>query len=168
MKQRIVLLLLGMIILLNVVFFVNAYFIYLNLGSPFSETVIVPRGGKERFSPFNWVDEQDIVSGEEELKVLLQQPVVTKFADTNSMDPVLDSRTNGIEIMPTDPEQIHKGDIIAYFSRYNNQFIVHRVVDIGVDDDGWYAVAKGDNQLYADPGKIRWDQVEGVTVGLLY
>jgi hypothetical protein len=33
---------------------------------------------------------------------------------------------------------------------------------------GWYAIMKGDNLSYSDPGKIRFDQVQRVVIGILY
>ena len=46
--------------------------------------------------------------------------------------------------------------------------IVHRVVRTGYDRNGWYAIAKGDNIEQPDPDKIRFDQINGVLVAIIY
>ena len=47
-------------------------------------------------------------------------PEWSVFTDTNSMDPVIDSTSNAIEIIPKQAEDIHVGDIVAYQSKYNS------------------------------------------------
>ncbi|MBU2639583.1 MAG: hypothetical protein KKG75_02625 [Nanoarchaeota archaeon] len=57
------------------------------------------------------------------------------------MDPVIDDKTNGIEVKPSSEIQINAEDIIPY--KYKNNLIIHRVIEIGQDSNGWYAVTKG-------------------------
>lgn len=45
---------------------------------------------------------------------------------------------------------------------------VHRVVDIGNDNTGIYFTTKGDNYYKEDPDKVRFSQIEGIVVGILY
>ena len=90
----------------------------------------------------------------------------SRFTDTNSMDPVIDSGSNAIQIIPQSPEDIQVGDIISYDSEYGT--IIHRVTELGKDKDGWYAVAKGDNNPAADPFRIRFQQIKRVVVGIVY
>ena len=45
---------------------------------------------------------------------------------------------------------------------------VHRVIKIGNDKDGIYFTTKGDNFWQEDPDKVRFSQVEGIVVGILY
>ena len=84
------------------------------------------------------------------------------------MDPVIDSTSNAIEIIPQKESDIHLGDIVAYESKYKAGVITNRVVDIGQDAFGWYATLKGDNNSYTDPGKVRFDQIQRVVVGIIY
>ena len=168
MERKLVFSFIFIIIFINFIFIFQAYFVYARFGGPLAVDVFFTSGGTERFSPSDWIKNENIYVAPERVTVELNSSVLTYFANTNSMDPVLDEFSNGLEIKPKKPEDIHIGDIVAYFSYYNRQFIVHRIVKTGYDGEGWYAIARGDNQLYNDPGKIRWEQIEGVTVVLLY
>lgn len=84
------------------------------------------------------------------------------------MDPFLDEGSNGIEIFPDSPEDIKIGDIISYrFNQYDD-IIIHRVIEIGEDENGIYYIAKGDNNKYLYSEKIRFDQIRGVLIGIIY
>jgi signal peptidase I len=98
----------------------------------------------------------------------IKDAVWSNFADTNSMDPFLDANSNGIEIKPDSADQIQVGDIISYKSEYANGIIIHRVIEKGSDEQGTYFKVKGDNNSLKDPGKIRFSQIEGVLIGILY
>jgi signal peptidase I len=89
------------------------------------------------------------------------------FTDTNSMDPIIDQGANAIEIVPDNPSQLKEGDIISYKSKYAEGTIIHRIVEINNDNE-WYARVKGDNLDFQDPGKVRFDQIQRVVVGILY
>lgn len=84
---------------------------------------------------------------------------------SNSMSPLLSENAKGIEIKPSSPKEIHVGDIISY--KKNNEIISHRVIEIGEDEKGWYCKTKGDNSLVED-GKIRFDQITGILVVIIY
>ncbi|MBI2146640.1 signal peptidase I, partial [Candidatus Woesearchaeota archaeon] len=43
-----------------------------------------------------------------------------------------------------------------------------RVIEKGVDDDGVYYLVKGDNNRFADPLKVRYADVVGVVVAVIY
>ncbi len=58
--------------------------------------------------------------------------------------------------------------IIAYNVNNDELAFVHRVVEIGNDANGLYFVTKGDNFFKEDPDKVRFSQVEGIIVGILY
>ncbi len=90
------------------------------------------------------------------------------FTDTHSMDPVLNKDSNSIEIKPKSETDIKVGDIISYKSDYVDGLIIHRVLQTGEDSNGWYAVVKGDNNPAKDPGKIRFNQINGVVVAVVY
>jgi len=86
--------------------------------------------------------------------------------NTNSMDPVLDEDNLVLEIMPDNPGEVQVGDIVIY--ELNGERIIHRVIEVGADKDAWYIIAKGDNNAVPDPEKIRWSQIRGVVVGIIY
>jgi len=86
-------------------------------------------------------------------------------------------------------EDLHVGDIIAVkesnvlkiinYPLYmlvgidvgeveNADSYVHRIIYIGEDAEGWFAITKGDNCILPDLRKVRFEDVEGVVIGILY
>ncbi len=126
---------------------------------------LVPR---EHLSPYDHIKEDQINVFSDRVEILLpgKQLSWARFADSNSMDPVLDMNANSIEIVPQQPEDIHVGDIVAF--RYGEDLIVHRVVEINYDQEGWYALTAGDNTGMVDVGKRRFSDIAYVTIGILY
>jgi hypothetical protein len=92
----------------------------------------------------------------------------SKFTDTHSMEPVINKNSNGIEIEPNSENDISIGDIISYNSEYADGLIIHRVIAKGHDEKGGYFIVKGDNLKTPDPGKIRFDQIHGLLVAVVY
>jgi len=82
------------------------------------------------------------------------------------MDPVIDSGANAIEIVPPSMADIEVGDIVSY--KDGESVIIHRVIEKDKDDQGEYLIMKGDNNPVADPGKVRFSQVQRVVVGIIY
>jgi len=124
-------------------------------------------GPVERDSPSDWIAENQIQMGPDGVTVRFNNPQWAILADTNSMDPVFDAGSHLIQMVPASKEQIHQGDIVSYNSPMGFT-IVHRVNEIGADEEGWYAILKGDNNPTADPWKVRWDMVTRVTVAIIY
>ena len=60
------------------------------------------------------------------------------------------------------------GDVIVYEPSWDSGLIVHRVISIEEDEQGRYYVVKGDNSEIVDPEKVRFSQIVGVLVGVLY
>jgi hypothetical protein len=89
------------------------------------------------------------------------------YEDTHSMQPTFNSDSNGIEIMPENENQLKIGDVVCY-KNYLNQSVVHRIVNIGTDKEGKYFIMKGDNIPLPDPYKVRFNQISGVTVIMVY
>lgn len=89
------------------------------------------------------------------------------FTDTNSMDPLIDEDTQAIQIIPLSPDEIKVGDVISYDAGKFG-IIIHRVIEIGNDEQGWYARVKGDNNASPDPLKVRFPMIKRVLVGVLY
>jgi signal peptidase I len=116
-------------------------------------------------SPKDRIKEDDIIVLNDRIVIAIPNAFLARFTDTNSMDPVLDAEANAIEIVPKGPEDIAIGDIIAY--QADDGIIVHRVVEIGYDESGWYAITKGDNNAVVD-GKIRFDAIKGIVVAIIY
>lgn len=120
----------------------------------------------ERLSPKDRIKESDIEVLPDKVVIKLKNPQWSKYLDTNSMDPLLDTGANGIQIVPQKPEDIEVGDVISYDS--GDGIIIHRVIEIGNDEQGWYARTKGDNLKYPDFDKVRFSQVKRVLVAVIY
>ena len=122
---------------------------------------------KEQISPYNWINEDNIELRQDGVFIHINDPRWAVIADTNSMDPVIDENTHVIQIIPQSPSDIHVGDIISYASEYGFT-IIHRVISISQDEQGWYAVTKGDNNDHIDPWKIRFKDIKKVLVAIIY
>ena len=122
----------------------------------------------EKISPSDIIKENQIVILED--MVIIKQAGITwaSYANSNSMDPVLDEDAIGLEIVPSSEDQINVGDIVAYEPDWSSGLVVHRVINIGCDEHGWYAILKGDNNNIADPSKVRFDQIRYLLVGIIY
>ncbi|MBS3142690.1 hypothetical protein J4464_04875 [Candidatus Woesearchaeota archaeon] len=131
-------------------------------------TLIIPGLPLEAESPQDWIQEDQIEVYQDRVIIYVDNPQWARFADSNSMDPLIDEGTNGIEIIPTDTSQISVGDIVSYRSEVADAIIIHRVVETGYDEGGWYARFKGDNNPQMDPEKVRYEQIQRVLVGILY
>ena len=121
---------------------------------------------QERISPSNHIKEKQIEVYDNFAVIQVDNLFWAKFSDTNSMDPLIDKDTNSLEIKPKSTDEIRVGDIISY--SFYDITIIHRVIRIGEDEFGWYAVAKGDNNPEPDPEEVRFSQVNGVVIGILY
>jgi hypothetical protein len=136
----------------------------LQFEAPFSFKFVAP----EMESPYNHIKEDQIHVYQDRIEIDLQDAMWARFTNTNSMDPIFDSEANTIEIKPEKKSDIHVGDVISYRPKDRDSIIVHRVVQISVDGDGWYAVVKGDNIANPDPDKVRFEQINGVLVAIIY
>jgi len=147
-------------------FFSCAFVFSLMFASDFE----VPFGGGsdgdyENSAPSDWISEEDITLLDDKIIINVENAKISSYKPTGSMKPVLDEGANGIRIVPESADEIDVGDIISF--RKNGILIVHRVVSKGVDSNGVYFVTRGDNNNYPD-GKIRFDDVRYVTIGILY
>lgn len=115
--------------------------------------------------PNDRLSQNDIEVYQDRIVIKLEDASISEYADTNSMLPVIDKGANGIRIQPKSEDDIKAGDIISFESEYG--LIVHRVVEIGEDNEGKYFITKGDNNLLSD-GKVRFEQIRYLTVGVLY
>lgn len=120
----------------------------------------------ERDSPGDYIKEWEIHVYPNKVVIDVDQPILAAFADTNSMDPVFDAQHNAIEIVPQRTSDVQVGDIVSYRTEYGS--IIHRVKEVGQDEDGWYAIFQGDNNPVPDPGRIRFDQIQRKVVAFVY
>ncbi len=124
--------------------------------------------GIEKDSPGDWIKEDQIKVYNNKVIINLKDAEWASFTNTNSMDPVLDEKANAIEIIPKSTYDIRVGDRVSYKSDYAEGTIIHRVIKINKDNNGWYCIVKGDNNQSPDPGKIRFNQIKRVLVAIIY
>lgn len=123
-------------------------------------------GGQENSSPSDWVKENQIKVYPQRVVLDIPGAQWAGFTDTNSMDPFIDETANAIEISPSNPDAIQVGDVIAYRTSYG--VLIHRVIEKGVDEEGIFYLVKGDNNRFKDPFKVRFGEVQGVVVAVIY
>src|SRR3989344_4224802 len=121
----------------------------------------------ERLSPADHIKEDQIMVEDDKVVITIRNAKIARFADTNSMDPLIDKESNAIQIAPQSPVDIKIGDIISYTSE-SGDIIIHRVVRISNDDKGVYYTTKGDNNSTSDNERVRFWQVRFITVGIIY
>lgn len=142
--------------------------IYYDVEKPLSFSIVPFFSSPEIDSPADHIKEEQIHVYDNRVVIDVAGATWAAFSDTNSMDPFLDESSNSIEVRPGSPESITPGDIISYYSSLTGDLLVHRVISVEVDDDGVYYIVKGDNNNIRDPEKVRFHQVHGVLVGIIY
>jgi len=115
--------------------------------------------------PGDDIKEEDIIITDDEIILKIKDCSISRYADTGSMLPVLDENSNGIRIPVYSEKDINLGDIVTFKTKEG--LIVHRVIEIGEDSEGWYIMTKGDNNSISD-GKIRFNQIKYKTIGVLW
>ena len=123
-------------------------------------------GAQDKPSPGSWVKEDQIKVYQDRIELDIPKASWARFTNTKSMDPVFDESAHALEILPDDADAINIGDIISY--RSSSGILVHRVVDKGSDEQGRYYIVKGDNAPLRDPFKVRFNEVKGVVVAVIY
>lgn len=148
--------------------FFSASFTTQIVNYPLSLGSLTGAAATEKLSPGDHIQENQIHVYNDKIVLDIPEAVWSEFADTNSMDPMLDKGANGIEIKPQSPEDIAVGDVISYKSNEIDGVIIHRVVSISEDEQGKYFIVKGDNNPIQDPENVRFEQVQGILVGVIY
>lgn len=114
------------------------------------------------------ISEEQIYVSESDVTIRIADASLGRFEDSGSMAPLIGQKTKAILVKPDSESDIMVGDIIAYYSGEADGLVSHRVARTSSDEEGWYALAKGDNAPSHDPGKIRFSQIRYVVVGILY
>lgn len=120
----------------------------------------------EKDTPTDRIKESQIYLYDNKIIISIDNASISSYANTRSMEPLINSGSNGIETIPESEEDINIGDIIVYNS--TDGLIVHRVIFIGNDEDGKYFLVKGDNNKFPDEYKIRFSDIKYVLIGILY
>lgn len=116
--------------------------------------------------PRDRIAEEQIIVTNDRVVLDIRGASWSRFTDTGSMRPFLDTGANAIHLEPRYPEELQSGDIISY--RIAGITVIHRILATGYDERGWYAITKGDANPSSDPFKVRFDQIERVLVAIIY
>jgi len=129
----------------------------------------MPLGGQSAIStPSQRVSEDNIHVFSDKVVLDIENASWASFTPTHSMEPFISDKSYGIELKPKSPVELKVGDVISYNSDFTTGLVIHRIIETGLDEQGWYAIVKGDNNAEQDPGKVRFDKVNGVLVGIIY
>ena len=138
---------------------IGLYFVY-GYEMPFSTGI---NGSKQ--APSDFIGENQIQVFSDKIIIYINDASISRYAPTGSMKPILDENSNGIRIKPESEDGINVGDIITF--KRDGYLIVHRVIEKGIDENGYYFITKGDNTNISD-GKVRFKDIEYVTIGVLW
>jgi signal peptidase I len=116
-------------------------------------------------SPSDWINEEEIIIFEDEILIRVANVSLSRYASTGSMSPTFGGGANGLVIIPQNENEIDIGDVVSF--RSLEGLIVHRIIEQGIDEEGTYFITRGDNNGFAD-GKIRFEDIEHVLIGILY
>jgi len=126
---------------------------------PFSDSTAVD-------SPSDRITSSELQVFSDRAVIQKQGLMWAKIKNTHSMEPVLNSNSISLELPPVVPTDVKVGDIISF--KQGSIVLIHRVIEINQDSEGWYAITKGDNNNEPDSEKVRFEQIQGVVVGILY
>jgi len=128
-----------------------------------------PNSSQPTITPSDRITQDQIKVYQNQIILNVKDASWATFTPTGSMKPLFDEKSNALEIKPTSPSDIKLGDIIAYQSAQDaTDIIIHRVINIQQDNQGIYYTVKGDNNQTADPEKVRFEQIQGVVVAIIY
>ena len=119
-----------------------------------------------RYAPQNRISDNQITIENNRVIINIPNAQTATFSNTNSMLPLLSNTARAIQIIPESTNDLNLGDVISY--DFNGRTVIHRIVEIGFDENGWYAITKGDNNIQADPDKVRFNQIRRVLVAIIY
>ncbi|MBN2053261.1 signal peptidase I [Candidatus Woesearchaeota archaeon] len=119
-------------------------------------------------NPFRRISKEDIRVYNDRVIIYVNKAFTACFSDSKSMYPFINEEVYALEVPPEDASKLNIGDVIGYDSKTFNTTIIHRIIEIGEDEGGWFAITKGDNNPVLDPDKVRFEDVKGVLVGLIY
>lgn len=155
-------------IIMFLIGFLSASFIFIFLyGSSFEYPFVTGNvvSNLNMTSPANFLDEKDILIFEDMVILKVKGASLSNYAGTGSMEPLINSKTNGIRIVPESEEDVAVGDIVSYL--YEDKLIVHRVIEKSKDEEGIYFITKGDNSEFYDD-KIRFEDIKYKTIGVIW
>ena len=134
----------------------------------FVTLIIASSNTYDQISPSDTIQESQIIISEDGVYINIENATWVSYSNTNSMDPVLDSTANGIEIPVTASTTLEVGDIVSYEAKWNQTLVSHRIVEISEDEEGVYYILKGDNNSTQDSNKVRFEQIKYKLIAIIY
>ena len=162
-----VLILIGIGVVIAGVGFLSGYFTALNenfeaqyIKLPFFESVNYTSHDRINMSNVTMFNDYTCIRGEF---------TTSSYKNTGSMKPSFSGGHNGLYQAVTNETELFVGDVVTFERKdiIGTSHIVHRIIKIGNDTEGWYAITKGDNNQISD-GQVRKWQIQRVLVGMLY
>lgn len=150
-------------IVLMIMLVLNILFVVLIVGFGNLSGFVV--SNDKNIYPSDFIKDDQISFEGNKIIIDVENPVLSRYEDSGSMEPVLGYGATGIGFNPVTPDQIGVGDIISF--RKEGILVVHRVVEKGVDEEGIYFITRGDNNNF-DDGKVRFEEINSVLIGVLY
>lgn len=129
--------------------------------------IIVNPKSNNTFGPSNKILIDDLYLEDTFVRLNVNNISLSRFFDSGSMQPTLNSYSTGLKMPIYSIEQVKVGDIISYKTQ-ESKLIVHRVIRVSKDQKGWFAITKGDNNDVEDEQKVRFEQINGIIIGILY
>lgn len=83
---------------------------------------------------------------------------IAGIQDTNSMDGLLDIGLWPYMTKDFTIDDLTTGDVIIY-TKGGNEQIMHQIVFIGEDKEGWFCICRGLNNFFPDAWAIRFPQI---------
>lgn len=151
-------------VVLLIMLALNLIFVFIIIGSG-GISGFALFGSNDPVLPKDKVTDNQISFENGKVVIDIEDPVFSKYEDSESMLPVLGKGATGVGYKPSSADDVQVGDIVSF--RRDGKVIVHRVVEIGEDDLGMYFITKGDNNNVED-GKIRFEQIDSVLVTIIY
>lgn len=111
------------------------------------------------------IPQESVTLNDGQAIITIKDARLAVFANTLSMIPILNHNTKALEITPKE-DNLHVGDIISFND--NEDIVIHRIIDIGSDEQGTYYITKGDNNNIVDQNKVRFIDIKGKVVMLIY
>ena len=129
---------------------------------------VEPLSCRSGLAPGDRIAEDDISVYPQRAVIDVKQGSLGILKATGSMAPTFDQSSHLLQIVPTSADELTVGDIIAYATPDEITLTVHRIAALGKDEQGWFAITKGDHYSIKDPNPVRFAAVKYVVVGILY
>lgn len=101
----------------------------------------------------------------EGIKIATGTEVPIAIVEGNSMVPTFYDG-DIILVVGVKPSDLNVGDVIIY-KTYNDRMIVHRIIEVIINDGKYFFKTQGDNNPLPDPGLVSETQVVGRVIGVL-